>query len=158
MSAQNSRVSFQDFTKSAPDLYAGMLSLGKAISESDLEAALLELIKIRASQINSCAFCLQLHLNAARKLGMPIEKLDLVAVWREAGIFSAREMAALAWTEELTILKAQGASDEVWATLCDNFSEKEAIFLTAAIGTINNWNRIGASLRFAPPIAREGDA
>jgi AhpD family alkylhydroperoxidase len=155
MSGSDVRVSYQTFTKAVPNVYAGLSSLGKAISESSLEQELVELTEIRASQMNGCAFCLQFHLNAARKLGVSGEKLDLVAVWREAGIFSARELAALAWTEELTALGANGPSDVAWTALREQFSEEEAIFLTAAIGTINSWNRIGASLRFTPPITRK---
>jgi AhpD family alkylhydroperoxidase len=158
MSRRDVRVSYQTFTKSAPTVYAGLSALGKALSESSLEKELVELIEIRASQINGCAFCLQFHLNSARKLRIGAEKLDLVTVWREAGVFSTRETAALAWTEELTVLDAHGPSDEAWATLREQFSEEEAILLTVAIGTINNWNRIGASLRFAPPILRKDDA
>jgi AhpD family alkylhydroperoxidase len=152
MSGSDVRVSYQTFTKAAPNVYAGLSSLGKAISDSSLEKELVQLVDIRASQMNGCAFCLQFHLNAARKLGVSGEKLDLVAVWRDAGVFSARELSALAWTEELTALGAHGPSDEAWTALRKQFSEEEAIFLTAAIGTINGWNRIGASLRFAPPI------
>ena len=158
MSGNDVRVSYQAFAKTAPGVHAGLSAAGKAISESGLEAELAELVKIRASQMNGCAFCLQLHLNTARKIGVSGEKLDLLAVWRDAGVFSGRELAALAWTEELTTLRAHGPSDEAWAALRQHFSEAEAIFLTAAIGVINNWNRIGASLRFAPPIPRKENA
>lgn len=157
MPGSDMRVSYQTFTKAAPDVYAALSSLGKAISESGLEKELVELVEVRASQMNGCAFCLQFHLNTARRLDISGEKLDLVAVWREAGIFSARELAALAWTEELTALGMHGPSDEAWAAVREEFSEEEAIFLTAAISTINSWNRIGASLRFAPPITRNGN-
>ncbi len=108
---------------------------------------------MRASQLNGCAFCLQLHLNFARKLGVAAAKLDLVAAWREAGVFDERESAALAWTETLTRLGAESASDAEYAALRAQFSEDEALFLTVAIGVINQWNRIGVALRFAPPAA-----
>ena len=144
------RVRYEDFTKAAPGAYAGLASLTKAVDESGLEKSLTELIKLRASQMNGCAYCVSFHLNMLRKLEVPQEKVDLVAVWRDAGAFSAREMAALAWTEALTALSATSASDEAYAALLEEFNPSEAMFLTVAIGTINNWNRLGVALRFAP--------
>ncbi len=142
----------EDFASRAPALPAALRQLGQAIDASGLEKALTELVKLRASQINGCAYCVQFHLNLLRKLGVAPEKLDLVAVWREAGIFSEREAAALAWTEALTETPKEGASDEAYAALLAAFTEQEAIYLTAAIGLINAWNRIGVGFRFAPPI------
>ncbi len=152
MSAFHSRVGMEDFASRAPAVPAALRRLGEAIDASGLDKALTELVKLRASQINGCAYCVQFHLNLLRKLGVAPEKLDLIAVWREAGIFSAREAAALAWTEALTEAPKHDASDEAYAALLSQFSEQEAIFLTAAIGLINAWNRIGVGLRFAPPI------
>ncbi len=149
------RVSFETYMKIAPAVYAGTAAVSKAIHDSGLADDLAELVKIRASQINGCAFCLQHHLNAARKLGVDPVKLDLVAVWHDAGIFSPREAAALRWTEELTQLTHAAPSDAAWQELRTHFTEEEAVFLTAAVGLINNWNRIGASLRFVPPIPRQ---
>ncbi len=106
------------------------------------------------SQINGCAFCLQLHLDIARKLGIAAEKLDLVAVWREAGVFSTREMAALAWAEALTALSPEASSGQAYEAVRREFSEAEALFLTVAIGTINQWNRIAIGLGFPPSIAK----
>ena len=152
MSAFQSRISMEDFASRAPAAPAALRRLGEAIDASGLDKALTELVKLRASQINGCAYCVQFHLNLLRKLGVAPEKLDLVAVWREAGIFSEREAAALAWTEALTEALKDGASDDAYAALLTQFTEQEAIFLTAAIGLINAWNRIGVGLRFAPPI------
>ena len=112
-------------------------------------------MKLRVSQINNCAFCLQIHLNVSRKLGVPQEKLDLVATWHEAGIFSAREGAALAWAEALTHLAGHSVSDEAYEAVRQHFSESELVFLSTAIATINAWNRLGAAFRFAPPIPRK---
>ena len=147
-----SRMDFAQFLKAAPDVVAALRALTKSAVDAGLEKDLIELIKIRASQINGCAFCLQFHLTEARKLGVAGDKLDLVAAWDEAGIFSARERAALAWTEALTRVADKGAPDALYAELGAAFSDKEAMYLTAAIGNINAWNRIGVAFRFPPPV------
>ncbi len=152
------RLSYEDFTKAAPGAYAGLTALGRAVDESGLEKSLTELVKLRASQMNGCAFCVSFHLNALRKLGAPREKLDLLPLWRDAGVFSDREIAALAWTEALTDLSPRGASDKAYTLLLDQFSKSEAMFLSVAIATINNWNRLGVALRFAPlPLRAPGE-
>ena len=148
------RLEREGFRKIAPEAHAALLALGKAAEDSGLGKELLELVKLRASQINGCAFCVQLHLNVARAAGMAAEKLDLCAVWREAGVFSPREQAALAWTESLTDVSRKGASDADYAALRETFSESEAVFLTVAVGTINMWNRIAVAFRFSPQIPR----
>ena len=148
----HARLEFAPFMKAAPDVIAALRALTKASVDAGLEKDLIELIKIRASQINGCAFCLQFHLNEARKLGVAAEKLDLVATWQEAGIYSERELAALAWTETLTRVAEGGASDEAFAAVSKEFNEKEVIYLAAAIGNINAWNRIGVAFGFSPPI------
>ena len=158
MSTLHARKESEDFKQIAPAAYAAIMSLGKAIEDSGLGKELLELIKIRASQINGCAFCAQLHLNIARKHDIPQEKLDLVAVWRDAGIFSERERAALAWTETLTDVARQGVSDSAYAAALAEFSEREIAHLTAAVGHINLWNRIAVAFRFSPPIPRQAAA
>jgi AhpD family alkylhydroperoxidase len=154
MSDAHSRLAYEDFTARAPLVTAALREISKSAADAGLDKRLLELVKIRASQINGCAFCLQLHLNFARKLGVAAAKLDLVAVWREAGDrFDAREKAALAWTETLTRLTPESAADADYAALRAQFGEDEALFLTVAIGVINQWNRLGVALRFAPPAA-----
>jgi AhpD family alkylhydroperoxidase len=144
------RLSYEDFTKAAPGAYAGLAALSKAVDESGLEKSLTELVKLRASQMNGCAFCVSFHLNTLRKLGVAQEKIDLLPVWREADVFSDRELAALAWTETLTDLSPRGASNKAYAALLDHFTDSEAMFLSVAIATINSWNRLGVALRFAP--------
>lgn len=151
MAEAHERVSYDQFSQIAPDVRAGLLALGKATAASGLDKSLVELVKMRVSQINGCGFCLQIHVNLARKIGIAQQKLDLLAVWREAGLFSPPERAALAWAETLTALPPEGASDAAYAALRAHFTEAQAVFLTAAIGTINMWNRIGVALRFAPP-------
>ena len=147
------RVRYEDFAKRLPAVHAALLTLSKSAAQAGLDKSLIELIEIRASQINGCAFCLAYHLNNARKLPVPAAKLDLAAAWREAGIFSAREMAALAWTESMTRLGPESASDAEYAALRAEFSEEEAVYLTVTIGVINHWNRLGVALRFPPTLA-----
>lgn len=146
-----SRIDYERFNQMAPAVRSALVQLGSAAVEAGIEKELLELVKLRASQINGCAFCLQFHLNLARGLDVPPEKLDLVAAWRDAGVYSARECAALAWTELLTCIAQEHISDEDYAAAREHFSEKELVFLTAAIGAINSWNRLAVAFRFVPP-------
>lgn len=147
------RLEYARVDDAAPAVRDALLAMGQAVSDSGLESELVELVKLRASQINACAFCTQLHLNMARQLGVTSAKLDLIAVWREAGVFSARERAALAWTEALTDLAHRHVSDAAYAAAATQFEERELIFLTAAVANINAWNRIAGPLRFTPPAA-----
>ncbi|WP_024519502.1 carboxymuconolactone decarboxylase family protein [Bradyrhizobium sp. Tv2a-2] len=144
------RGEYEDLKKIAPDVYEAVSALGQLAVRAGLDKQLLELIKLRASQINGCAFCLQFHVLQGERLGLSADKINLVAVWREAPIFSDRERAALAWTEALTLL-ANGVSDEVYAEARREFSEKELMYLTSAIASINTWNRFGAAYRWTPP-------
>ena len=151
----NVRIAYETFQKTVPGAQAALLAMGKSTEESGLDKTVVELAKLRVSQINNCAFCLQIHLNVSRKLGVPQEKLDLVATWHEAGIFSDKECAALAWAETLTRLADRGVPDDAYEAVRRHFSESEVIFLSVAIGTINAWNRLGAAFRFAPPIPKK---
>src|SRR3979490_741636 len=126
------RTDWKTFRQLAPDAYGAVLALNKIAEQNGLDKELLELVKLRASQINGCAFCVQFHILAAETLGIAVDKLNLVVVWREAPIFSARERAALAWTEALTLL-TQGVSDEVYAEVRAEFSEQELAYLSSAI-------------------------
>ena len=146
----HARSEYKDFMSLTPDAYGAALALGQVAAKAGMDKQLLELIKLRASQINGCAFCVQYHIMESEKLGVPADKLNLVVVWREAPQFSARERAALAWTEALTLL-ADGVSDEVYAQVSSEFSEKELAYLTSAIASINVWNRFGAAYRWTPP-------
>ncbi len=155
MPSPTPRIDFDVFCKLAPEALGALMSVVKSIDESGvLGKDLLELVKLRASQINGCTFCVKHHLIMARKLGVDAVKIDLTAVWHDADVFSEKECAALAWTEALTHVTTQGASDDVYETVKKHFSEKEIVFLTLAISGINNWNRLGAGLRFSnPPMA-----
>jgi len=146
----HARSEYQDFKALAPDVYDTVLALGKIAAKAGIDKQLLELIKLRASQINGCAFCVQHHILESERLGIPADKLNLVVVWREAPLFSARERAALAWTEALTLVSG-GVSDEVYAQAAAEFSEKELAYLTSAIASINVWNRLGVGYRWTPP-------
>lgn len=153
----DARMDFEKFEKIAPEARAALSALSKAVGDSGLDKGLTELIKIRASQINGCTFCVQFHLNLARKLGVNQTKLDLVAVWRDAGVFTQREMAALAWTEVLTGIGPEGVGDEAYAAVKTEFGESELVFLTAAVASINAWNRIAMAYRFPPPVTQVGN-
>jgi AhpD family alkylhydroperoxidase len=149
----HARSEYESFKALAPDAFDIISSLGKAAAKAGIDKQLLELIKLRASQVNGCAFCVQYHILMAESLGLSTDKLNLVVVWREAPLFSARERAALAWTEALTLL-TQGVSDEVYAQARAEFSEQELAYLASAIASINVWNRLGVAYRWTPP-ARE---
>lgn len=155
MSAHEARISYEQFAAKAPAVRAAMTALGAAVDASGLDKQLTELIKIRASQINGCAFCIQYHLTIARKLGILAAKIDLLPAWREAGVYSAREMAALAWMEALTV-PGSVALDAIYAQVLEHFSADEAIFLTVAVGTINQWNRIAVGFGFQPLVPKAG--
>jgi AhpD family alkylhydroperoxidase len=146
----HARSEYDDFKALAPEAYDAVLALGRAAAKAGLDKQLLELIKLRASQINGCAFCVQFHILQGESLGIPADKLNLVVVWREAPQFSSRERVALAWTEALTLLP-QGVSDEMYAQVSAEFSAKELAYLTSAIASINAWNRLGAAFRWTPP-------
>jgi AhpD family alkylhydroperoxidase len=146
-------MTYEEFGKIAASARTALIALGKSVDESGLEKSLTELVKVRASQLNGCAFCLKLHLDWARQNGVSADKLELVAAWREAGLFSAREMAALAYTEALTAMGTDVASGAAAEALHPHFSAAEAVFLTIAVGTINQWNRIAVALRFPPPLS-----
>lgn len=146
------RIDWQPFRELVPEVATGMAAIARALHHSGIEPEIFELLKIRASQINGCAFCVQYHLNDARGLGIPHEKLDLLATWREAGLFSPREIVALEWTEHVTLLASHHIDDEAYARASSMFSERELAILTTAIAQINFWNRLAATFRFTPPI------
>jgi AhpD family alkylhydroperoxidase len=150
----HARSEYENFKALAPDAYDAVFALTQAAAKAGLDKQLLELIKLRASQINGCAFCVQYHILQSENLGISADKLNLVVVWREAPQFSARERAALAWTEALTLLSA-GVSDGVYAQAKAEFSEKELAYLSAAVASINVWNRLGVAYRWTPPARKK---
>ena len=141
-----------NYVKAAPAVYEGMLALQKVVESGGLEKSLLGLLKIRASQINRCAYCLHMHTRDARKAGESEERIYLLEAWRESPLYTARERAALAWTEALTRLPEVGAPDDVYAEVAAQFSEAEIAHLTLAIGAIDLWNRFGVGFRLVHPV------
>ena len=148
----NPRIDYKTFQDIVPEMATGMAAVSHALRKSGIEPDLLEILKVRVSQLNGCAFCIQYHLNDARRLNVPAAKLDMLAAWREAGLYSPREVAALDWAEQVTLLDTHHIDDETFARVSAYFSEREIAFLTTAIGQINFWNRVAAPLRFTPPI------
>jgi AhpD family alkylhydroperoxidase len=157
MKMSHARSEYEDFKSLAPEAYDAVFALTRAAAKAGLDKQLLELIKLRASQINGCAFCVQFHILQAESLGVPVDKLNLVVVWREAPQFSPRERAALAWTEALTLLTG-GVSDEIYAQASAEFSEQELAYLTSAVASINAWNRLGVAYRWTPPARQKAAA
>ncbi len=127
------------------------LDFGKVVLQSGLEDRLIELVKIRASQINGCAFCLHIHTADARKHGETEERLYLLDAWRDSPLFSARERAALEWTEALTLLTETHAPDDAYRALQAEFTPEEQVALTLMIVAINGWNRIQVGFRAVHP-------
>lgn len=141
-----------DFYKASPDAMKAMLALEGAIGKLGLETSLIELVKLRASQINGCAFCIDMHTADARKAGETERRLYAVSAWHETPFFTERERAALAWTEALTLIAQTHAPDEVYAELHAHFTDSEMSNLTLAICAINSWNRFAIGFRKMPTL------
>lgn len=139
-----------DVSKVAPDVYKAMSALETCVKQSGLESSLLELVKTRASQINHCAFCLDMHTKDARAHGETEQRLYTLSAWRETPFFTARERAALAWTEALTRVAETNVPDDVYDIARKHFTEKELVDLTLAVVAINGWNRLSVAFRKEP--------
>lgn len=144
--------------QAAPELMKALLSLSEKVEGSGLEKSLLELVKIRASQLNGCAYCIHMHTRDARSYGESEERIYLLDAWRESPLYTDRERAALGWTEALTLVSHTHAPDADYEALKAHFSEEERVKLTLAISTINAWNRIAIGFRSIHPVASRGDA
>lgn len=134
-----------------PEAYQTMRQLEKFVSESGLEPKWLELIKIRASQINGCAFCLDMHTKDARKLGETEQRIYLLNAWREADVYSEEERAILALTEAVTLIAERGVSEDLYAQVREHFEEKQIVSLIMAINVINCWNRLAITTGMTAP-------
>lgn len=143
-----------NIAKTVPDLYGAIRALDSAVVQSGMDTRLLHLVKLRASQINGCAYCVDRHVKEARADGVPEQELHLLATWRESPLFSARDRAALAWTDVLTRLADAEIPDAAFAAVRAEFSEEEIGQLIVAIGLINIWNRVAVSCRMLHPIDR----
>jgi AhpD family alkylhydroperoxidase len=145
-----------DGAKVSPGAFRAMLGLEKFIHECGLEQSLLELVRMRVSQINGCAYCLDMHAKDARAAGETEQRLYLLDAWREAPFYTARERAALAWAESLTLVADTHVPDEVYLGTREFFSEQEMVNLTLAIVAINGWNRLSIGFRTAVGEYRPG--
>jgi len=139
-----------DFYKASPEAMKALMALEIAVSKLGIEPALQELVRLRASQINGCAFCVDLHTSDARKKGETERRLYAVSVWRETPFFTPRERAALAWTEAVTRVADTHVPDADYEALLAHFNEVESVNLTLAIGLINTWNRLAIGFRKMP--------
>ena len=141
-----------DANRLAPDGRQAMAVLQAYVNRSGIEPALLELVKIRASQINGCAFCLAMHVRDARRQGEREARLDLLPAWREAPLYTARERAALAWTEAVTLIADGHVPNAVYEATQREFGDKELVDLTYAVVAINGWNRLAIAFRKPPEV------
>jgi AhpD family alkylhydroperoxidase len=139
-----------EYTKTAPDVRKLMWGLEHYVHQAGLDRKLLELVKLRASLINGCAYCVDMHTKVARSIGETEQRLYAVSLWREAPFYSDRERAALAWTEAVTLVSVDHVPDDTYELARAQFSEKELIDLTVAIVAINGWNRFAVAFRTVP--------
>ncbi|HET9981272.1 MAG TPA: carboxymuconolactone decarboxylase family protein [Ktedonobacterales bacterium] len=139
-----------EYAKVAPAVTQAMSGLERAIHESGLEPSLLELVKTRASQINGCAFCLDMHTKDARARGETEQRLYALSAWRETPFYTDRERAALAWSEAVTLVSETHIPDDVYEQARQQFSEQELAYLTLAVIAINGWNRLAIGFRTVP--------
>jgi AhpD family alkylhydroperoxidase len=154
MSTSHQRLSVHDIDPAATK---AVLGLEQYVRSSGLDPKLYELVKIRASQLNGCAYCLDMHNRDARAGGEDQRRLDVLSAWREApALFTEREQAALALTEAITLISDDGVSDPIWSATTECFDEREVVHLLMAIATINVWNRLAVSTHQALPDAIEG--
>ena len=139
-----------DFIKANPNAIKALLALENQIGRSSLEKPLAELVRLRASQINGCAFCVDMHTTDARKCGQTDRRLAAVVVWRETPFFTNRERAALEWTEAVTLVSQDHVPDVVWEAVKPHFSDEELVDLTLLVSAINSWNRFAIAFRKMP--------
>lgn len=148
----------QNYYKLAQKPIQAMLALETSLKDSGLEHSILELVKMRASQINNCAFCIHMHSTDMRKAGETEMRIYMLNAWRDSSLYTPRERAALAWTESLTLLAQTHAPDADYEQLKAHFTEAEQVNLTLAIGAINVWNRLACGMRAEHPVEKARDA
>jgi AhpD family alkylhydroperoxidase len=141
-----------NYYQAAPETIKALVAVEEQIQASGLEKSLIELVKTRASQINGCAFCINMHTQDARKQGETEQRLYLLNAWHESPLYTDRERAALAWTEALTLIAETHAPDDVYEGVRAHFSESETVNLTMLIGAINAWNRLAIAFRAVHPV------
>ena len=145
-----------DYGRRFPDLRNAMWALEHYLHESSLDPKLLELVKLRASLINGCAYCVDMHTKVARSLGETEQRLYEVSLWRETLFYTERERAALAWTEAVTLVSVDHVPDAVYETARQHFEQEDLVALTAAVVAINGWNRLAIASRTVPGTFRLG--
>jgi len=143
-----------EYHNTVPEVMQAMIAFNKAAESSGLEHSLLHLVKIRASQINGCSFCLNMHNHEALADGEDKNRLFLVAAWRESPLFTGRERAALAWTEAVTQLSHGGVSDALYTEARRHFTEEELVKLNWVVAAINVWNRMSVAFHIPHPVTR----
>lgn len=143
------RINYHGF---APELMKHLYALNKAVDECGLEKSLLHLVKLRASQINGCSFCVDMHSKEAMRDGETQQRVFLVSAWKESPLFSDRERAAFAYTDAVTRIADQGVPEPLWEATRKHFSEEELVKLTVALGMINVWNRLCVSFHVLHPV------
>ena len=141
------------YSEAASGVVQAMLGLEQYLDRTNLDGRLRDLVRLRASLINGCAFCVNMHSNALRAAGETETRLQLVSVWRDAPVFTPRERAAFAWTDAVTHLHAGHVSDEVFAEVRPHFTDRELVDLTLAVAAINAWNRLSIAFRAVPETA-----
>lgn len=147
-----------NYFKAAPDVAKALMALEEANKHLAIPQQIIELVKMRASQINGCAYCLDMHAPEARAAGVSQQKLDVLSAWRESPVFDQTERAALAWCEAVTRIEATAAPDSDYEAIAEVFSEKEQAELTLVISTINAWNRFAVGFRMQHPARKETNA
>ena len=147
-----------DYTKASPAALKAMYALQGAVNASGLEPALQELVKLRVSQVNGCAFCIDLHFREATAKGEKPERLYLLDAWREAPVYTPRERAALAWAEAVTLVSQTHVPDDLFAEARRHFEEAELVNLTLAVVAINGWNRFAIGFRVPPTLGAKPHA
>lgn len=135
------------YSQAAPGVYRAMLGLEEYVGSTALEPVLLDLVRLRASQLNGCAFCLDMHAKDLRAAGESEQRVYMLDAWRETTMYSERERAALAWAEAVTLLPGREVSDEVYEQARGQFSDEELANLTLAVVAINGWNRLNVAFR-----------
>ena len=141
-----------NYLQIAPETMKLAIALETHIAKSGLETSLFHLVKTRASQINGCAYCINMHTQDARKLGETEQRLYLLSAWRESPLYTDRERAALAWTDAVTLIAETHAPDDLYEDVRAHFSEAETVNLTMLIGAINAWNRVAIAFRAVHPV------
>lgn len=142
-----------DYAKVSPEAITALTQASAYLSRSGIDHGLRFMVEVRVSQINGCAYCVDMHTQQARKAGVGQQKLDCIAAWREAGaIFTDRERAALAWADSVTRIADGGVPDEVFGRAREHFSERELVDLNMVVAVMNAWNRIAVSFERAPDL------